>query len=63
MIVTYHHKDNILDGEHLQGGESSEQYCQLVEGPAALRPDEGISHQETGDRFMDAMIKDFEDGS
>ena len=39
-----------------QGGEPSEQHCKLVEGPRALRPDEGISHQETGDNNWKRLI-------
>ena len=33
----------------LQGGEPSEQHRELFPGSTALRPDEGISDQKTGE--------------
>ena len=33
----------------LQGGEPSEQHRELFPGSTALRPDEGIADQETGE--------------
>ena len=41
----------------LQGGEPSEQHRELFPGSTALRPDEGIADQETGEDTVSVMKK------